>query len=67
MSGLSTAHSVVEPGLWSKRIAGTLVVIYALVTMIPLIWIFTTSLKSPPDSISYPPIEAAPPVWAELP
>jgi len=55
MSGLNTAHSVVEPGIWSKRIAGTLVVVYALITMIPLIWIFTTSLKSPPDSISYPP------------
>lgn len=55
MSGLSKAHSVVEPGIWSKRIAGTLVVLYALITMIPLIWIFTTSLKSPPDLISYPP------------
>lgn len=55
MSGLSSAHSVVEPGIWSKRIAGTLVVVYAMVTMIPLLWIFATSLKSPPDSISYPP------------
>lgn len=55
MSGLSSAHSVVEPGIWSKRIAATLVVVYALVTMIPLLWIFATSLKSPPDSISYPP------------
>jgi multiple sugar transport system permease protein len=38
-----------------KRIAGTLVISYALVSMVPLIWIFMTSIKSPPDSISYPP------------
>ena len=30
-------------------------VIYALVTMVPLIWIGLTSIKSPPDSIAYPP------------
>src|SRR6185369_11598939 len=29
--------------------------IYAAVTMIPLFWIFITGLKTPPDSISYPP------------
>lgn len=54
-SHLATAHSVVEPSPWSKRIAGTLVIAYALITMLPLFWIFTTSVKSPPDSISYPP------------
>jgi multiple sugar transport system permease protein len=52
---LATAHSIVEPGPWAKRIAGTLVILYALITMIPLFWIVTTSMKSPPDSISYPP------------
>ena len=29
--------------------------LYAIVTMIPLVWILLTSFKSPPDSISYPP------------
>jgi multiple sugar transport system permease protein len=53
--GISTAHSVVAPSPRSKRIAGTIVVIYALVSMMPLVWIFLTSIKSPPDSISYPP------------
>ena len=53
--GIATAHSVVEPGLRAKRIACTLVVLYALVSMIPLAWIFVTGIKSPPDSISYPP------------
>ena len=28
---------------------------YALVAMIPLVWIFLTGFKSPPDSIAYPP------------
>ncbi|MCX8502900.1 MAG: carbohydrate ABC transporter permease [Alphaproteobacteria bacterium] len=51
----STAHSVVEPSSTSKLVASVLVVVYALVTMIPLFWIVVTSLKSPPDSISYPP------------
>jgi multiple sugar transport system permease protein len=55
MTSRTTAHSVVVPGATAKRVAGTLVVLYALITMIPLVWIFMTSLKTPPDSISYPP------------
>ena len=51
----ATAHSVVEPSETSKRVAGAVVVLYALVSMIPLVWIVMTSFKSPPDSISYPP------------
>jgi multiple sugar transport system permease protein len=51
----TAAHSVVEPTGRTKAIAGTLVVAYALITMIPLVWIFLTALKTPPDSISYPP------------
>jgi multiple sugar transport system permease protein len=51
----STAHSVVAPSSLSKWIAGTLVILYAIITMIPLFWIFATGMKSPPDSISYPP------------
>jgi multiple sugar transport system permease protein len=54
-SGLSTAHSVVEPSALTKRVAGVLIVIYAIVALVPLIWIALTSIKSPPDSISYPP------------
>ena len=52
---VTTAHSVVEPGTLSRRIAGGLVILYALVSMIPLFWIFVTGFKTPPDSISYPP------------
>jgi multiple sugar transport system permease protein len=53
--GITTAHSVVEPSLGTKRIAGALVILYALVTMVPLLWIGLTAFKTPPDSISYPP------------
>jgi multiple sugar transport system permease protein len=49
------AHSVVEPSAATRGIAGTLVVLYALLTMLPLAWIFLTALKSGPDSIAYPP------------
>jgi multiple sugar transport system permease protein len=55
MSGATFAHSVVEPSRWSKHLAATVVVTYALLTMIPLAWIFITALKSGPDSIAYPP------------
>lgn len=55
MSAINSAHSVVEPSPTAKRIAGAIVILYALITMVPLAWIFLTSVKSPPDSISYPP------------
>ena len=51
----TTAHSVVEPSRRSKWIAAVLVIIYALVSMIPLFWILITGFKTPPDSIAYPP------------
>jgi len=35
--------------------AAAAVIAYALITLIPLLWIFVTGFKSPPDSISYPP------------
>ena len=39
----------------AKTIAAVLVISYAVVTLIPLVWIMMTSFKTPPDSISYPP------------
>ena len=53
--GLSTAHSVVEPSAAARWTAGILVAIYALVTLIPLVWIIMTGFKTPADTISYPP------------
>src|SRR5258708_14741941 len=50
-----TAHSVAEPSRWSKTTASFIVATYAIVTILPLLWIFLTGFKTPPDSISYPP------------
>jgi multiple sugar transport system permease protein len=55
MAGLTQAHSVVAPSTSSRRLASALVILYAVITMIPLVWIVLTSFKTPPDSISYPP------------
>src|SRR3979411_1067675 len=55
MSIANAAHSVVEPTAGTRRFAGSLVILYALITMIPLVWIVLTSFKSPDDAISYPP------------
>ena len=53
--GINTAHSVVEPSQGARTVAGILVILYALAGLIPLVWIGLTALKSPADSISYPP------------
>jgi multiple sugar transport system permease protein len=52
---IATAHSVTDRGRRAKRVACALVILYAIATLVPLAWIFLTSFKSPPDSISYPP------------
>jgi multiple sugar transport system permease protein len=50
-----SAYSVTEPSKASKWVAGALVVLYTVITLLPLVWIISTSFKSGPDSISYPP------------
>ena len=54
-TGRSDAHSVIEPSPLSKRIAATVVIGYALITLIPLVWIVLTGFKTPNDAIAYPP------------
>jgi len=49
------SYSVTEPSRLQKWVAGVLVIIYALVTIMPLIWIIATGFKSPSDAIAYPP------------
>ncbi len=51
----ANAHSVVEATPLSRRLAGAVVIAYALISLVPLVWIVLTSLKTPPDSIAYPP------------
>ena len=55
MSAGTAAHSVVEPSPGARRFAGIVVVLYAVLSMIPLVWIFATGFKTPPDAIAYPP------------
>ncbi|MFN4191638.1 MAG: carbohydrate ABC transporter permease [Tabrizicola sp.] len=50
-----SAYSVTEPSKVSKWVAAALVAAYTIVTLLPLVWIISTSFKSGPDSISYPP------------
>lgn len=50
-----SGFSVTEPSKRQKWIAGILVITYALVTLMPLLWIIATGFKSPEDAISYPP------------
>ncbi|MFT7595336.1 MAG: multiple sugar transport system permease protein [Paracoccaceae bacterium] len=50
-----SGYSITEPSNRQKWVAGTLVIVYAVITMIPLAWIMLTGFKSPTDSISYPP------------
>lgn len=49
------SFSVTEPSPRQKWFAGMLVVCYALITMLPLLWIVATGFKSSTDSIAYPP------------
>jgi len=50
------SFSVTDPSPRIKWIAGILVVGYAIITLIPLLWIIATGFKSPADSIAYPPV-----------
>jgi multiple sugar transport system permease protein len=55
MTAATAAHSVVAASPRAKAIGAVLVIAYALVTLVPLLWIFLTGFKTPPDSIAYPP------------
>jgi len=48
-------RSIVEPRPFSRRLAAVVIVVYALVSAIPLLWIVATSFKTPEDAIAYPP------------
>jgi multiple sugar transport system permease protein len=48
-------HSPLEPTALAKWIAGVLVIAYAAISLIPLVWIFLTGFRTPQDAIAYPP------------
>jgi len=50
-----SGYSITEPSRYQKWLAGTLVIVYALITLMPLIWITATGFKSSSDAIAYPP------------
>ena len=50
-----SGYSIAEPSIRQKWIAGILVATYAIVTLMPLLWVVGTGFKSPSDSIAYPP------------
>ena len=50
-----SGYSITEPSNRQKWMAGTLVVGYALITLLPLLWILATGFKSSSDAIAYPP------------
>jgi multiple sugar transport system permease protein len=50
-----SGYSVTEPSRGQKWFAATVVILYALITIAPLLWIIATGFKSGPDSIAYPP------------
>jgi multiple sugar transport system permease protein len=53
---MSTAmHSPLEPSAFAKWLAGVIVIAYAVVSLIPLAWIFMTGFRTPSDAIAYPP------------
>jgi multiple sugar transport system permease protein len=54
-AALDASRSVTEPSALGRHVAGALVLLYAVVTLVPLVWIFLTGFKTPPDSIAYPP------------
>ncbi|MGE3307268.1 MAG: carbohydrate ABC transporter permease, partial [Rhizobiaceae bacterium] len=50
-----SSYSITEPSQRQKWVAGLLVCVYTLVTLMPLVWIIATGFKSPSDAIAYPP------------
>lgn len=50
-----SGYSITEPSVRQKWIAGVIVIGYALITLLPLLWILATGFKSPSDAIAYPP------------
>jgi multiple sugar transport system permease protein len=51
----TTVHSPLDPTPRAKAFAGFVVIGYALISLIPLVWILMTSFRTPQDAIAYPP------------
>lgn len=51
----TTARSITEASPRTKVFAGAIVILYAIITILPLLWIVATAFKSQGDAIAYPP------------
>src|ERR1700728_5328423 len=51
----STAHSVVEASPRAKGFAAAIVILYAVVAILPLLWIGATAFQSQSGASAYPP------------
>ena len=52
---MDTSRSPLEPSGFSRKLAATIIIVYMVVTLIPITWIVATSFKSVDSAISYPP------------
>jgi multiple sugar transport system permease protein len=55
MSAASTHRAFSEPSPITRWLAGLIVVTYAIVSVMPIVWIGLTAFKSQSDAIAYPP------------
>ena len=52
---MDTSRSYLEPSSFSKKMAAAIIIVYAVVTLIPISWMVMTSFKNVDSAISYPP------------
>ena len=55
MSAVQSPRPFSEPSPLVRWLAGAVVVLYAIITILPLVWIGATAFKSQEDAIAYPP------------
>ena len=56
MTDLALQQSVVAATPRSKTFAAVVVIAYALIATLPIVWIILTSFKTQDDAIAYPPV-----------
>ena len=48
--------SPLEPSSFSRKSAAIIIIIYCIISLIPIVWMVMTSFKSANDAVSYPPL-----------
>ena len=52
---MDTSRSYLEPSSFSKKLAAAIIIVYTVITLIPISWMVMTSFKNVNSAISYPP------------